>query len=92
MRPELHPARRETLLNPSPFDQTSLTRSARFSRAVPVLDPGVDGLPGAADDGPAIVVHDLPEAGVSPSYRVANVPNAPNDHVTWEATRSRQPN
>ncbi len=61
-----------------------------FSRAVPVLDPGVDGLPGTADDGPAIVVHDLPEARVSPSYLVANVPNAPSDHVTWEVTADRR--
>jgi len=61
-----------------------------FSRAVPVLDPGVDGLPGTADDGPAIVVHDLPEARVASSYRVANVPNAPSDHVTWEVTADRR--
>lgn len=61
-----------------------------FSRAVAVPDPGVDGLPGTADDGRPIVVHDLPEARTSPTYRVANVANAPSDHVTWEVTANRR--
>jgi len=32
----------------------------------------------------------LPEERVASSYRVANVPNAPSDHVTWEVTADRR--
>ena len=65
-------------------------RFSAFSRAVPVPDPGVDGLRGTADDGPPIVVYDVAETLTLPSYRVANVPNALSDHVTWEVTANRR--
>jgi hypothetical protein len=61
-----------------------------FGRPVPVTDPGPDGLRGNADDGPQIVVHDLLERPPLPSYRVANVPNASRDHLTWELTANRR--
>jgi hypothetical protein len=60
-----------------------------FTRTVTVVDRGVDGLVGTDDDG-QIVVYDLPQAAPPPSYTVSNVPNARNDHVTWEVTARRR--
>jgi hypothetical protein len=58
-----------------------------FTRTVTVVDRGIEA--GTADDD-QIVVYDLPQAAASPSYVVRDVPNARNDHVTWEVTGRRR--
>jgi hypothetical protein len=60
-----------------------------FTRAVPMTDPGIDGRPGTPDDGPSIVIHDLPGSPPFPFYTVRNVPNARSDWLTWEVTALR---
>jgi outer membrane receptor protein involved in Fe transport len=71
-------------------DQTQ--RFGDFTRAVTVTDPGVDGVVGTPDDGPATVVYDLSAAPPPQStYLVRNVPDARSDYLTWEVTARRRP-
>ncbi len=72
-----------------PFRQDATVPYSAFTKAITVIDPGVDGILGTSDDGRSIVVKDLPEPRPDPSYVVRNV-NARNDYVTWEVNARRR--
>ena len=74
-----------------PVRQDTNRPSSAFIRAVMVTDPGIDGLPGSSDDGPAMVLYDLQERPTtSPSYVVGNVGSAPSQYWIWEITARRR--
>ena len=58
-----------------------------FTRTVTKIDRGLD--QNSAWDDREILLYDLPERGLSPTYVVRNVPNANNDYVTWEVKARR---
>jgi carboxypeptidase family protein len=58
-----------------------------FTRTVTKIDPGLDQV--SPSDDREIVVYDLPQSVLTPSYVVRNVPNANNDYVTWEVKSRR---
>jgi hypothetical protein len=56
-----------------------------------VTDPGIDGVRGTDDDGPAIVLYDLPGKPAEPSsYVVRNAPDGRNEYFTWEINTRRR--
>ena len=50
-----------------PFRQDATVSYRDFTQAITLTDPGVDGIRGTGDDGPSIVVYDLPEPRPDPS-------------------------
>ena len=74
----------------NPFVRQNRTQPfSAFTRSVTVVDPGIDGVAGTGDDG-QVVVYDLAQAALLPSYVVSNVPDARTDHVSWEVTARRR--
>ena len=64
-----------------------------FSVPVTVTDPGPDGRPGSADDGPPLTAYDLAPQflGVAPVNLTTNLPDGNSDYSTWEITATKRP-
>jgi hypothetical protein len=73
-----------------PVRQDANQSSSAFTRTVAVTDPGIDGLRGTPDDGPAMVMYDMPERPTPPSYFVGTVASAPSKYWTWEINVRRR--
>lgn len=63
-----------------------------FSRPITIADPGPDGRPGSADDGPSIQGFELEPSltTVTPLHEVRNVPVDGSAHLTWEVSVRRR--
>jgi carboxypeptidase family protein/TonB-dependent receptor-like protein len=63
-----------------------------FSVPVIIPDPGQDGVRGNADDGAGINGYNLDadHSGLTPSYRMTNVPGAETSYKTWEITATKR--
>jgi hypothetical protein len=76
-----------------PYGTINVSRPlSAYGLPVPVVDPGVDGRPGSADDGATMTAYGLlPEALALPVVNVTmNLPNSDSDYYTWEITASKR--